>query len=197
MKQRNVTEGCAGMGKEDTMPVIFMEEKIMLEAEYEKAREKIEGKEDDRLKKERIQTLQIIFQRAWRYQEQGMLEELVLSFVRKKTGMIEKAKTKGELQEISKPPNPVYNGNGFTAGKYDTEEEELLVWSLTSLRTVPNTEGCKRYRELFCRLLPEKAKLLFPEMNKKMQRKGEKNVYTGKRFKVEQRILYTAEISSL
>ena len=61
MKQRNVTEGCAGMGKEDTMPVIFMEEKIMLEAEYEKAREKIEGKEDDRLKEERIQTLQTIF----------------------------------------------------------------------------------------------------------------------------------------
>ena len=28
----------------------------MLEAEYEKEREKIEGKEDDRLKEERIQT---------------------------------------------------------------------------------------------------------------------------------------------
>ena len=61
MKQRNVTEDCAGMGKEHTMPVIFMEEKIMLEAEYEKEREKIEGKEDDRLKEERIQTLQTIF----------------------------------------------------------------------------------------------------------------------------------------
>lgn len=54
MKKRIVTEGCAGMGKNHTMPVFFMEEKIMLEAEYEKAREKIEGKEDDRLKKERI-----------------------------------------------------------------------------------------------------------------------------------------------
>ena len=43
----------------------------MLEAEYEKEREKIEGKEDDRLKEERIQTLQTIFQRAWRYQERG------------------------------------------------------------------------------------------------------------------------------
>ena len=60
MKQRNVTEGCAGMGKEDTMPVIFMEEKIMLEAEYEKEREKIEGKEDDRSEEELIQALQTI-----------------------------------------------------------------------------------------------------------------------------------------
>lgn len=33
----------------------------MLEAEYEKEREKIEGKEDDRLKEERIQTLQTNF----------------------------------------------------------------------------------------------------------------------------------------
>ena len=48
----------------------------MLEAEYEKEREKIEGKEDDRLKEERIQTLQTILQRAWRYQERGMLEEM-------------------------------------------------------------------------------------------------------------------------
>lgn len=66
------------MEKEDTMPVFFfMEESIMLEAEYEKEREKIEGKEDDRLKEERIQTLQTIFQRAWRYQERGMLEEII------------------------------------------------------------------------------------------------------------------------
>ena len=50
-----------------------MEESIMLEAEYEKEREKIEGKEDDRLKEERIQTLQTIFQRAWRYQELSLI----------------------------------------------------------------------------------------------------------------------------
>ena len=60
MKKRIVTEGCAGMGKEDTMPVFFMEEKILLEAEYEKAREKIEGKEDDMSEEELIQALQTI-----------------------------------------------------------------------------------------------------------------------------------------
>lgn len=108
------------MEKEDTMPVFFMEESIMLEAEYEKAREEIGWKGNSVLEEERIQTLQLIFQRAWRYQERGMLDEIILGFVRKKTGMIQKAKTKGELQEISKPPRPVYNGNGFTPGKYDT-----------------------------------------------------------------------------
>lgn len=159
------------MGKEDTMPVFFMGEKIMLEAEYEKAREKIEGKEDDRLKKERIQTLQTIFQRAWRYQERGMMEKLIFGFARKKTRMLEKANTKGELQEIGRPPKPVYNGNGFTPGKYDTEEEEMLVWSLTSLKAPLNDPAYKRYEELFCRLLPEKAKDVFPEMYEKNQEK--------------------------
>lgn len=99
----------------------------MLEAEYEKEREKIEGKEDDRLKEERIQTLQTIFQRAWRYQERGMLEEIILGFVQKKTAMLQNARTKGELQEISKPPKPVYNGNVFTTGKYDTEEGSKII----------------------------------------------------------------------
>ena len=155
------------MGKEYTMPVFFMEERIMLEFEYAKALAEIVLKEDDTLEEERIKTLQSIFQRAWYYQERGMLEEIILAFVQKKTGMLQKAKTKGELQEISKPPKPVYNGNGFTPGKYDTEEEEMLVWSLTSLQAPLNDPAYKRYEELFCRLLPEKAKILFPEMDDK------------------------------
>lgn len=155
------------MGKNHTMPVFFMEERIMLEFEYAKALAEIVLKEDDTLEEERIKTLQSIFQRAWYYQERGMLEEIILAFVQKKTGMLQKAKTKGELQEISKPPKPVYNGNGFTPGKYDTEEEEMLVWSLTSLQAPLNDPAYKRYEELFCRLLPEKAKILFPEMDDK------------------------------
>ena len=84
MKQRNVTEGCAGMGKEDTMPVIFMEEKIMLEAEYEKEREKIEGKEDDRSEEELIQALQTIItslQGPLYNQGYKRYEELLLSLI--------------------------------------------------------------------------------------------------------------------
>ena len=85
MKKKSIgTENSAGMGKEHTMPVIFMEEKIMLEAEYEKEREKIGWKGNSVLEEERIQTLQLIFQRAWRYQERGMLDEIILGFVRKK-----------------------------------------------------------------------------------------------------------------
>lgn len=100
-----------------------------------------------------------------------MQEEIILGFVQKKTAMLQNARTKGALQEISKPPKPVYNGNVFTTGKYDTEEEELLVWSLTCLQAPLNNQAYERYKELFCRLLPEKAKILFPEMNENNQAK--------------------------
>ena len=143
----------------------------MLEFEYAKALAIIVWKENDTLAEERIQALQSIFQRAWYYQERGMLEEIILGFVQKKIKMIQQAETKGELQEIGRPPKPVYNGNGFTPGKYDTEEEELLVWSLTSLKAPLNNQAYERYKELFCRLLPEKAKILFPEMNENNQAK--------------------------
>ena len=52
-----------------------------------------------------------------------------------------------------------------------TEEEELLVWSLTCLQAPLNNQAYERYKELFCRLLPEKAKILFPEMNENNQAK--------------------------
>ena len=121
----------------------------MLEFEYAKALAEIVWKENDTLEEERIQTLQSIFRRAWYYQERGMLEEIILGFVQKKIKMIQQAETKGELQEIGRPPKPVYNGNGFTPGKYDTEEEELLVWSLTSLKAPLNDPAYKRYERSF------------------------------------------------
>ena len=143
----------------------------MLEAEYEKEREKIEGKEDDRLKEERIQTTPDNFSAGLALSGAGDAGGDYLRICSEKDSDASNARTKGELQEISKPPKPVYNGNVFTTGKYDTEEEELLVWSLTCLQAPLNNQAYERYKELFCRLLPEKAKILFPEMNENNQAK--------------------------
>lgn len=139
----------------------------MVEFEYAKTLTEIVMKKEDTLAEERIKTLQSILQRACYYQERGMLDEIILAYFQKKIEMIQNAKTKGELREISKPPKPVYNGNGFSPKKYDTEEEEMLIWSLTSLQAPLNNQAYERYKELFCRLLPEKAKELFPEMDEK------------------------------
>ena len=40
---------------------------------------------------------------------------------------------------------------------YAVEEEELLLWSLTSLQGPLRDEGYRRYRELFEKCLPEMA----------------------------------------
>ena len=40
---------------------------------------------------------------------------------------------------------------------YRKEEEELLLWSLTSLQGPLRDEGYRRYRELFEKCLPEMA----------------------------------------
>lgn len=76
--------------------------------------------------------------------------------------MILKANSKSEVQKILKPSTPRY-----IAGKavpvespYYVEEEELILWSRTSLRGPLNDAGYIRYRELFEKLLPEKAELL-------------------------------------
>lgn len=74
----------------------------------------------------------------------------------------------------------------------DMSEEELIQASRQSLLlcrdrlTTRDINGMRSYSAPFYR-----------KINEKLKRKGEENVYTGKRFKVKQRILYTAEISSL
>lgn len=139
----------------------------MLDFEYAKALVELALRDEDKLQNERMKALQSVFQRAWYYQGRGMLERIIAGFVQKKIAMIKQAESKGELQAIGKPPKPIYNGNGFTPGKYDTEEEEMLVWSLTSLQAPLNNQAYERYKELFRHLLPEQAKMLFPEMNEK------------------------------
>ncbi len=140
----------------------------MLEQEYQNGLLKIEQLENDKLQQARKEALAIIFQRAVQYQGRWLLPEIIEEFVRKKIVMILKAETKAELKEISRIPKPVYNGNGISQGSvYDTEEEELLLWSLASLASPLSNEAFDRYMELFCRILPEKAKTVFPDEYKK------------------------------
>ena len=85
---------------------------------------------------------------------------------RKRRVCFKKPRQKANCRKSANTLDRVF-GNGFTPGKYDTEEEEVLLWSLTSLQAPLNDPAYKRYEELFCRLLPEKAKILFPEMDDK------------------------------
>lgn len=84
------------------------------------------------------------------YEEEGFLPELVEIVFRKKVDFILKARTKAEIENILKPSIPRYSCGRFSVdNKYHVEEEELILWSKTSLKAPLIPDSYKRYRELF------------------------------------------------
>lgn len=86
------------------------------------------------------------------YEKQHLLSWLIEKAFCKKADFILKATTKREIEQILKPSLPNYScGRLIFNNKFHVEEEELLLWSITSLNAgrplVP--EANKRYMELF------------------------------------------------
>lgn len=87
---------------------------------------------------------------AARYEEENFLPELVKTVFCKKADFLMETKTKVEIEEILKPSTPTYSGGNFQSGnQYHVEEEELILWSKTSLKAPLIPEAQKRYQELF------------------------------------------------
>ena len=95
------------------------------------------------------------------YQKQFANNPLISEICRKKIEFILQAKTKSELDEILSPPKIRYNFNEIVpTGKFHVDEEELLIWSLTSLWCGGplSRPAYKRYMKLFAQFYPEMAK---------------------------------------
>lgn len=136
----------------------------MLEYEYAKVLTELIVSERDPLLEEKWAALRKIMGRADAYKKEGLLEEIICKFVQKKAEMILRATKKSELNEIIQMPKPHFDGNKIISpSEYDTEEEELMLWSSTSLKGPLVSAGYERYKELFCKLLPEQGKQVFPE----------------------------------
>lgn len=85
-----------------------------------------------------------------KFYEMGFIETLVYQIALKKINFLMSAKTKTEIKEILHLSAPIYNGNKFVAnGKFHVEEEELLLWSIASLKAPLSYEGYLRYQQLF------------------------------------------------
>lgn len=83
-------------------------------------------------------------------------ERLVRPIAMKKIEFIKAAATKKQLTEILKPPKVRYNGNKVVSvGDYVIPEEELIIWSLTSLEAPLMDVGLQRYKEVFLLVFPE------------------------------------------
>ncbi|MDR0287230.1 MAG: hypothetical protein LBI03_05940 [Clostridiales bacterium] len=89
------------------------------------------------------------------YQKEYFHETLVQAILDKKTTYICGATSKADLKEILSMPMIHYNGNKIVpVGKYHIPEEELIYWSITSLRAPLISYGFERYMEVFAQVFP-------------------------------------------
>ena len=119
----------------------------------------MDDKLDEKLRSRRFDALRKMREITAQYEEEGFLPELVETVFCKKADFIINAKTKTALEEIIKPSMPRYSGGIFYPGNsYHVEEEELILWSKTSLKAPLIPQGYKRYQELFEEYVKEEAR---------------------------------------
>ena len=119
----------------------------------------MDDKLNEKLRSRRFDALRRVREITAQYEEEGFLPDLVETVFCKKADFIMKAKTKTALEEIIKPSMPRYSGGTFYPGNlYHVEEEELILWSKTSLKAPLIPQGYKRYQELFEKYVKDEAR---------------------------------------
>ena len=116
--------------------------------------------EFDKLMVERIAALIQLGGKIRGYLRKFNNNPLALAICEKKINFIMQAESKADLKEILAPAKVRYNYNEVVpAGRFHVEEEELLMWCLTSLWCgAPLCEhDLKRYMKLFVKYFPEFA----------------------------------------
>ena len=83
------------------------------------------------------------------YQDHGIRDDLVDVIFEKRLKLIGGANTAGELENIMKQPKPHFDGNKFLSDTFSVPEEEMVLWSITSLKAPLMPEAFERYFELF------------------------------------------------
>lgn len=76
-------------------------------------------------------------------------DKLLVNLYSKKIDFILKANTKKEIENILSVSHIKFNGDKVMPTEYNIIEEELLMWSMTSLKAHLNDIGQRRYMEVF------------------------------------------------
>lgn len=109
----------------------------------------------DPLLEEKITMLKYFYSYANEFKKKKINTSLIMDFFEKKSNMVVNANTKKELDEIKKKSIPVYDmekGKLISSGRFHSEEEELILWSIFTSTCKPNQLGYERYCELFKKL---------------------------------------------
>lgn len=112
----------------------------------------------DALKELRLDALTKVQRSLNHYHHLGFIPELTMTIAEKKCQMIKETTSKAEMQKFLKPRCPHYDGSKFVKDPYIVPEEELICWSYASLRFPLNSIGAARFKELFDRIFPNRAK---------------------------------------
>ena len=90
-----------------------------------------------------------------KYQQDYYHKALVQAILDKKIAFICEATTKADLKEILSPPKMRYNGGEvIPVGKFHIQEEELILWSITSLKAPLVSYGFERMMKVFAQVFP-------------------------------------------
>ena len=111
----------------------------------------------------RLAALRKLMGQLYRYKERGFTESLLCVVAKKKGELILETSSKTELERVLVPRAPHYDGNRFIPDEYSIPEEELILWSESSLKGPLIPEAFDRFSELFKIIYPEKAKIFFEE----------------------------------
>lgn len=113
--------------------------------------------ENDKLLWEKYAAILELIPRLRFYSEKMFSEErLIRPIAMKKIEFIKAATSKKQLAEILGPPKVRYNGNTVVpVSDFTIPEEELIIWSLTSLEAPLIDVGFRRYMEVFNLIYPE------------------------------------------
>lgn len=98
---------------------------------------------------EKMAAIFMSVRRCAKYHEMGYAPKIVLNLLTKKLELIKNAETVGLLKRLQKPCEPHFNGNTFTTDETWVPEEELIQWSLASLRAPLVSIALQRYQTVF------------------------------------------------
>lgn len=113
------------------------------------------GPGDFRLFSAKIDALAEVTSRCKKYSGMGLRPDLVLTVFQKKTALLRDATTIKAVEKLKEPSAPIYHKY---SGKFETDEtwvaeEELIQWSLASLRAPLQSDALERYLDLGLRIL--------------------------------------------
>lgn len=105
--------------------------------------------ENEKLAYEKFEALRKTASLLESYASRSFDERLLDVIMEKKAKMILEATKVSDVREIATPKAPEFLGDGWSVSRFSVPEEEMIWWSMTSLKGPLNEPANKRFMELF------------------------------------------------